>query len=313
MTIHTLNIELPTDDSGFIGRECLECKKYFTLRPGTGLPTKHCHCPYCDYEGDQSTFFTPEQLEYRDSIANKIAYEQFIEPLLNDLSKSIKKLERVSKGSFLKIKVTEKRTKPFFPIKYYNEKELETKLTCDGCGLEFAIYGVFSHCPDCKKINAFSIFKKSIEVSRKQFDLFQASKNEKDVIQANLKFILTNAISAFDGLGKELRKRYKAIFPEKPKNLFQNIDELTKVLLANLSLDLTKEIDDYDLFRLLFQVRHIFEHNMGVVDSDFVKKVPSFAHLEGRKYDLTPLQIKDFLSKLENAGNLIELELKKHV
>ena len=40
---------------------------------------------------------------------------------------------------------------------------------------------------------------------------------------ANLKFILSNAISSFDGLGKELRKKLVGQFPDKPKNLFQNM------------------------------------------------------------------------------------------
>src|SRR3990172_4026373 len=273
MTRHTINIEIPKDENGFIGRECLECKKYFKLRPGTGLPTQHCHCPYCHYEGDSNTFWTQDQLEYARSLGKKIVYNKFIEPLLNDLTKSFQKLESSTRGGFLQIKVTHKRDKPFFPIKYYNELELETLLTCDNCKLEFAIYGVFSRCPDCNELNAFSIFKKSLEVSQKQFWLFQQFPNDEAVTQTNLKFIIGNVISAFDGLGKELRKQFSSKFPERPRNLFQNIDELVKVFFDSYSVDLKTVVKDFEFIQLMFQVRHIFELNMGVVDNDFIKKI----------------------------------------
>jgi len=312
MTRHTINIEIPKDENGFIGRECLECKKYFKLKPGTGLSTQHCHCPYCEYHGDANTFWTPDQLEYAQSVGKKIACNKFIEPLLNDLTKSFKKLESSTKDGFIQIKVTQKRDKPFFPIKHYSELELETLLTCDHCKLEFAIYGVFSRCPDCNELNAFSIFKKSLEVSQKQFLLFQQFPYDEEITQTNLKFIIGNVISAFDALGKELRKQYTEMFPERPKNLFQNLNELVNVFSNSYSFDLKSLINDFEFIQLMFQVRHIFEHNMGVVDSDFIKKIPTFGHLLGRKYYLKPAEIEKFIIAMEEIGNIIENEIKKH-
>ncbi len=312
MSTHTIQITIPKDEDGFVGRECLECKRYFKLKPGTGLPTQHCHCPYCEYEGDQNTFWTQDQIDYAHSVGKKELYNKFVEPLLDDLTKSFKKLESSTKGGFLQIKVNTTRTKPFFPIKYYNESELETHLTCDNCKLEFAIYGVFSRCPDCNELNAFSVFQKSIEVCKKQINLFNQFQNDKDVELANLKFILSNSISAFDGLGKELRKKINGKFPDKPKNLFQNIDELEKVLVQNFDLDIKNQLADYPFLRQMFQVRHIFEHNMGVVDSDFVKKVPSFSNLLDRKYPLSLIEVETFLSLIAELGKIIEIEAKKH-
>ena len=284
----------------------------FKLKPGTGLPIQHCYCPYCDYEGDSNTFWTPDQLEYAHSVGKKIAYNKFVEPLLNDLTKSFKKLENSTRGGFLQIKVTQKRDKPFFSIKSYSELELETHLTCDHCKLEFAIYGVFSRCPDCNELNAFSIFKKSLEVSQKQFLLFQQFPNDEEATQTNLKFIIGNVISAFDGLGKELRKQYSSKFPIKPRNLFQNLDELVKVFSDSYSIDLKSLVKDFEFIQLMFQVRHIFEHNMGVVDNDFIKKIPTLSHLIGRKYNLKTSEIEKFILVMEDLGNIIESETKKH-
>lgn len=229
------------------------------------------------------------------------------------MTKSFKKLESSTKGGFLQIKVTHKKDKPFFPIKYYSELELETILTCDNCNLEFAIYGVFSHCPDCNELNAFSIFKKSLEVSQKQFFLFHQFPNDEDITQTSLKFIIGNIISAFDGLGRELRKQYSFKFPEKPRNLFQNLDELSKVFINNFQVDLSKEVKDFEFIKLMFQVRHIFEHNMGVIDIDFIKKIPSLSHLAGRKYSLNITEIEKFIIAMTGFGNVIENEIKKQI
>lgn len=312
MSKHTFQISIPKDEDGYIGRECLECKRYFKLKLGTGLPTQYCHCPYCEYEGDQNTFWTQDQLDYVQSLGKQIAYEKLVEPLLDNLTKSFKNLESSTRGGFLQIKVNTTRTKPFFPIKYYNESELETLLTCDNCKLEFAIYGVFSRCPDCSHLNAFSIFQKSIEVCKKQIELFSQFPHDKDVELANLKFILSNAISSFDGLGKELRKKLIGKFPDKPKNLFQNIDELEKVLLQNFTLDIKTQLSNFPFLRQMFQVRHVFEHNMGVVDNDFIKKVPALNYLIDRKYPLTLTEVQTFLGLLIDLGRIIEDEAKKH-
>lgn len=312
MSKHTFQISIPTDEDGFLGRECLECKRYFKLKPGTGLPTQYCHCPYCEYEGDQNTFWTQDQLDYAQSVGKKMAYEKLVSPMLDKLTNSFKKLESSTRGGFLQIKVNTTRTKPFFPIKYYNESELETLLTCNNCQLEFAIYGVFSRCPDCSQLNAFSIFQKSIEVCEKQIELFSQFQQDEDVKIANLKFILSNAISSFDGLGKELRKKMVGKFPDKPKNLFQNIDELEKVMLQNFGLDIKSKLPDFSSLRQMFQVRHIFEHNMGVVDADFIKKVPNLSHLADRKYPINLNEVQIFLGQLTDLGKLIEDEAKKH-
>ena len=151
-------VTIPYDENGMLGRECLECKQYFKLKPGTGLPTDYVHCPYCEYEGKNDTFWTPAQLEYAKSVAFNQAFNQIIKPSLDKLNKSFKDLERSTRNSLIQIKVTTPNISNNFPIKYYSEEELETNLTCDNCGLVFSVYGVFARCPDCSETNAFLIY-----------------------------------------------------------------------------------------------------------------------------------------------------------
>lgn len=297
-----VSVNIPLDENGMMGRECLECEQYFKLKPGTGLETSHCHCPYCDYEGGADTFWTQAQLEYAKSIAVQQAFNKIIKPQLDKLTNSFKQLERNSRNSLIQIKVKTSGNNFSFPIKYYSESELETNLTCDNCGLEFAIYGVFSNCPDCNMSNAFLIYDKSIEVIRKKLEIFSKPEIAEDIIEISLNSILTSTISAFDGLGKELRSIKPDHYPSKPRNLFQNIYVLNEKM-DNL---IAERHSDFNKLIKYFQIRHVIEHNMAVVDSDCIEKAPELSHMKGRKYKLSISELDDFINSMTELGTIIK-------
>ena len=302
-----VSVTIPLDENGMMGRECLECEQYFKLKPGTGLETDHCHCPYCDYEGNADTFWTQAQLEYAQSIAMQQAFNKIVKPQLDKLTNSFKQLERSSRNSLIQFKVKTTGNNISFPIKYYSESELETNLTCDNCGLDFAIYGVFSNCPDCNKSNAFLIYEKSIEVIKKKLEIFSKPEIPDEIIEISLSSILTSAISSFDGLGKELRNKKPDHYPSKPRNLFQNI----YVLNDKMNNFISDNHSDYNALIKYFQIRHIFEHNMGVVDSDCVNKVPELSNLTGRKYKLTISELDVFIKLMSELGSIIKENYNK--
>lgn len=68
-----INVPIPTDETGMVGRECpnAECEGYFKLQPGTGLTGDDldCVCPYCGHRGKPDQFWTKEQIEYAKSYA----------------------------------------------------------------------------------------------------------------------------------------------------------------------------------------------------------------------------------------------------
>lgn len=299
--VHNVSVPIRPDDDGFLGRECPVCKVYFKVKPGTGLPVQYHICPYCDYQGANNEFFTEEQLEY----AKSIAIKQTLGPVLDQFHRSLKKMETSTRGGFIQIKVSSSGNP--LRIRYYQEKVLETDVTCDNCGLEFSIYGVFSNCPDCGKLNARVIFEKSIEASNRKLDLSIQEGIDTRLKEELLKDALLGAVSSFDSLGKALRDKYPSKFPANPKNLFQNIIGLDKALKDSFG----KEIKDFlspqdsEFLSKMFQVRHIYEHSAGVVDDDFVKKVPALSHLKSRKYSLDKQEIDSFLSKILELGKKI--------
>jgi len=297
-----ISINIPLDDEGMIGRECLKCKRYFKLKPGTGLPTDYCHCPYCEYEGKSDTFWTPAQIEYAESIAMNEALNRIINPSLKKLEKTFKDLERSSRNSLIQFKVKISGGDFSVPVKFYKEKELETTVTCNNCGLVFSIFGVFARCPDCKNINAFLIYEKSLESIEKQLEIVKKPDIPNEIRENSLIFILSSCVSTFDALGKELRQKKPNLYPKKPKNLFQNL----YVLNQGIDGYIEKKHPDFEFLLKLFQVRHIYEHNLGVIDGDFVKKLPYFKTNLGKKYKLHENEIATFISYMKELGKIIK-------
>lgn len=305
--IHEITIPLPTDEHGYIGRICSSCSQYFKIKPGTGLPTSICKCPYCQYEADTHDFTTPDQSKYIKSLGEKLVYEKAVLPLLNKFEKSFANRKKTSRNSLINFNLSLTISHPHFPIKYYGEKDLETEVTCDSCDLSFAIYGVFASCPDCAKINAYTIFRKSVEVGRKKLEfILHHQEVTKDILERELKEVLSDTVSSFDALGKVLQNKYPVLAPNRVRNLFQKLDMLDGVFESATTVKLSDTHNNFPFLLKMFQVRHAYVHNMGVVDADYVRKVPQDAHLLGRKYALTRQEIDAFVEGMEELVKIIE-------
>jgi len=305
METHTTSISLTPDENGLVGRECPSCKMYFKIKPGTGIKTIQCICPYCGFSEEGQAFLTQDQKDYAISMATK----QFLEPMFHDLANSLKNLETPSNG-FLQIKVS--TSVPVFQIQHYQEKILETNVTCDSCELVFSIYGVFSNCPDCGKLNARVIYEKSLDASKGKLLLAEDDKVGEHIRADLIKDALVGTVSAFDSLGKALRAKHAAL-PKQPKNLFQNFIELDKALknITGKNISQFMTVNDSGFLFKMFQVRHIFEHNAGVIDSDFVKKLPAYSSQLGRKFPLKKEEISAFIVLMCELGDKIYCEFEK--
>ena len=125
----TISVPMSSDEQGLFGREC----------------------PYCGYTDILGDFLTQDQRAYLESVAAR----DILGPLLRGFADDLNRLDTPSNG-FIQLKIS--ATVPDFPIQYYQERILETDVTCDTCGSVFAIYGVFSNCPICGKLNARVVF-----------------------------------------------------------------------------------------------------------------------------------------------------------
>lgn len=293
---NSVSVTLPKDDDGLIGRECPreECEGYFKVKSGTGLtePGLPCHCPYCGFPAPQDHFYTKEQIEY----ARSVTFRRVAEALHQDL----KALEFESKpsggfgiGISMKVK---KGTRP--PIRAYREKQLETHVTCDTCTLEYAVYGVFAFCPDCRAHNSFQILDRNLTLARRMIDLSQTV--DPGLQRHLMENALEDCVSAFDGFGRELClvNAQRSSNPAKATKIsFQNLEVAKEKLQSLFGLDLGAMVDSATWVKLVraFQMRHVVAHKMGVIDADYISKSGDPNAIAGRKIELNPAAVNEVI------------------
>ena len=299
-----IRVPIPKDSDGFTGRECpnKDCLGYFKVQFGTGLKGEDlpCHCPYCGHVGPHNTFFTPEQIEYGQSVA--------VNQLTGQILKEFKKLEFTSRpmGGF-GLSVSMKISGQSHPIRYYREKQLETEIVCEKCTLRYAVYGVFAFCPDCGQHNSRQIFDKSMELVLKMLDMSATA--EQGISIHLVENALEDCVSAFDGFGREIGRVYadKSSNPVKARKLsFQNLDGAKQNIQELFGLDISSHLsnDEWIDARKDFQKRHLLSHKMGIIDEDYVKKTADKDAVIGRKIAVTSDEVCNLvmiLSKLATS------------
>jgi hypothetical protein len=288
-----ISVAIPRDEEGYIGRECPvgSCLGYFKVMPGTGIQgPAPCYCPYCGHRGGQNTFFTPEQIEYAKSIA--------IRRVLDAVHEDFKALEfdhRPSGPFGIGISMKVQTSAPH-PIRYYREKQLETKVTCDNCTLKFAIYGVFGWCPDCGTHNSLQILSKNLELARKELAL--ASTVEADLAEHLVGDALENVVSTFDGFAREICSQRSADIR------FQNLVAARRRVEEAFGFDFADEMsaEAWTSACRTFQKRHLLAHKMGVIDAEYIGRAGDPGAIVGRRVRVTRDEVLEAVSLVEALG-----------
>ena len=303
-----VRVPLETDAKGLIGRECPseECGRYFKLKPGTGLPIDECSCPYCGTKGGSSDFFTEDQLRFAQTYGEK----KILDPILSKFTKDIEQMNRGQRGGLFSLEFSVKR--PGIRVHSYLEKQLETEVTCDRCGLEFAVYGVFASCPDCGQLNALTVCLASLETAKKKLRLSKDQSLDTDLRLDLLRDALGGAIGAFDAFGKALRARRMSFASKAKSNLFQDIEALDGELKAGGMPGIEQLIgrSNWEQMKWFFQARHIYMHNAGVVDARFVAKQPSYGHMLGRILPLDADRVGQSVDQLSILARKLDATIR---
>lgn len=305
---NTVTVTFPTDEQGFLGRECPHqaCLGYFKVRPGTGLsgPDLQCHCPYCGHAAGGETFATPEQVEY----AKSIALRQFTEAFRRDL-KQLEFNHRPRPGTFgigISLKVTPGAP---IPIRHYRERGMETHVSCAKCTLDYAIFGLFAFCPDCGEHNSGQVLEKNLEIILKLVELAE-SQTDVDLKRQLIEDALENCISAFDGFAREsCRVRAsRSTDPEAAvKVSFQNLDRAAQRMRTLFGIDLTKCLAEEDLrfVRRSFLRRHLLAHRAGVVDEQYCRDAQDGSVVVGRRIVISATDVNALVAHVRVLGRAL--------
>ncbi len=300
------------DDNGYLGRECPDeqCKKYFLIKPGTGIKDiKICICPYCGCKEIPEKFHTKEQIKYGESVV----FKQFEEALIKDLKEL--EFEIKPSGGFgigLSMKVI---PGDLHQIYLYKEKQLEKYIECENCKLNYAVYGIFGYCPDCGEHNSLQILSENLKICEHFLDIDFQEQQEFSI--KSLDYALRDVVSSFDGFGREVFRIYKDKSVDKriDKISFQNLEGAGTRIKNCFGLDIASFIsqEQWNFLIKSFQKRHLLEHSLGIYDEEYIEKTGDNRDLIGKKMVLDKEEIKEAIKIIHVLSERIFQEFKNLV
>ena len=185
----------------------------------------------------------------------------------------------------------------------------ETEILCPKCGTGYSVIGTAYFCPCCGYNNVKTALIESLTSIEKMVDsiddmerLFRAKYGEnyaKDASRKLLEDSLSNIVSAFQKYAELL---YSQISTEKARvNDFQIIDKRSKLFMDACGKDYSSWLNASELDRvnLLFQKRHILEHNAGIVDDMYLQKSGDNSYVTGQRMIIKKSEIYELINLIK--------------
>jgi hypothetical protein len=245
-----------SDQHGMFGRTCPECKSYFR----TNFCGRVLHCPYCGYTGNNVTFTTKNQLEYIG-----VFFKEFLR------ANSSKENVTIDLDPLLD-RLKENKT-PWT----YSEKQQQTSDYCPNCQARYDILGEYGGCPGCGKRNVEKVI--DFKLTRLKTEIEQLGGGSCEV-DAEIDWEkLIRCVSEFEAMAKDLRRQLTRLpaTPQRKGKLsglnFQNIIRANQRLKRWYGFEILKDIsvEDRDFINRMFNKRHVFAHNAGRIDQQYLE------------------------------------------
>ena len=287
-------IEMHSDEKGYFDRECPNENCLYTFKINMQdwkekVSDEEVHCPMCGHIDTSEKWWTQQQLESMQQIAIDYAMgmiHQKLDDAFGQLARSTRR------NKFVKITY-----KPGKRVTFKNNpigqcEEWETDITCEKCGTRYSVIGSAYFCPCCGYNSAVSVFEESMDSIEKMLSSLPEMKTmftsrfgrdkAETMCRSMLEGSLGDIVSAF-------QKFAECIFRAKSTtavrvNDFQIVDKGSKLFLDATGKGYDEWLTKGELERmnLLFQRRHILEHNGGIVDDRYLKQSGDTSYVLGQ-------------------------------
>jgi hypothetical protein len=154
--------------------------------------------------------------------------------------------------------------------------------------------------------NSLQILRKNIEVISKLVRLGQDA--DADVAEPLISDALENAVSAFDGFGREVCRVAgpRSNDPTKAASIsFQNSEGARQRVQDLFGVDIASLLapEEWTHVALCFKERHVIAHKLGVMDEQFVRTANDPDAVAGRKVRLVEVEVDELNHLLERIGD----------
>jgi len=240
-----------SDSEGKFGRQCPACGGYWRSN------LDGCCCPYCGARGQVIDFLTIAQRSYVQQYCAKMN-----EALRVDVGgEYVIDMDAVADAADASIE-----KKPPF---YYAELSQQNRFTCKSCGGFNDILGTFGYCTVCGTRNDLQ------ELADKTIQFLRDRINAGGPYEACVR----DAVAAFDSFVSQYVKQLVRLVPLTParKNRlengrFHNLQMVAAELKETFDIDILDGLkpDDIEFAKLMFHRRHVYEHEGGEADEEYI-------------------------------------------
>ena len=288
-------ITIKSDDNGYFDRECPneDCLYQFKIKLEdwkNNVSDDEVHCPMCGYVASADKWWTQSQLESIREIASSYAMNL----LQSKLDNTFKDMEyRNRNNKFFKVTYKPGQRVSFINNPIGQSEEWQTEITCSKCNTRYSVIGTAYFCPCCGQNNIKNALMDSLESIEKMVDslddiekLLNSSVGRDSAVDMSRMILgntLEDIISSFQKYAETL---FSEISSKKVRvNDFQIVDKGSQLFKDACGKGYSSWLEDAELekMNLMFQKRHIVDHNAAIVDSDYLKKSGDTSYEAGQR------------------------------
>ena len=288
LTIHS-------DENGYFDRECPNenCLYRFKIKLEDWqdkVSDEEVHCPMCGHIDTSDKWWTQEQL----SQIQEIVGSYFMSYAQKELDKAWKKVAQSTRhNKYMKITYKPGKRIDFINNPIGQSEEWAQEITCEKCGTRYSVIGSAYFCPCCGYNSATSAFDESLDSITKMMaslpqmeKLFAESYGEdkaNTMCRSMLEGTLGDCVSAFQ---KFAQCRYSEITGKDARvNDFQIVGKGSDLFKSATGKGYDEWLSSEEIteLALFFQRRHLFEHNNGMVDQQYLDKTGDKEYALGQR------------------------------
>lgn len=288
-------ITIHSDEKGYFDRECPNENCLYTFKINMQdwkekVSDDEVHCPMCGHIDTADKWWTQEQLESMQKIAASYAMSM----ITKELDKAFGKLAHSTRNNkFLKITYKPSKKITFQNNPIGQSEEWETDITCEKCGTRYSVIGSAYFCPCCGHNSAVSAFNESTDSIEKMLKSLPEMKQlltesygrdkAETMCRGLLESSLGDIVSSFQ---KFASCHYDKLTGEISRvNDFQIIEKGSQLFKDAAGKGYEEWLSDQELhdMNMLFQRRHLIEHNNGMVDQKYVDKSGDHSYVIGQR------------------------------
>ena len=306
-------ITVLSDEKGYFDRECPNENCQYTFKVcmedwKEKVSDEEVHCPMCGHIDTADKWWTQDQLDSMEEIVASYAMSMISEKL-DEAFGGLARSTRHNK--FVKITYKPGRRITFQNNPIGQSEEWEIDITCENCGTRYSVIGSAYFCPCCGHNSAVSAFEESMDSGEKMLASLSEMKQMlttsygRDKAETMCRGLLESSIgdivSAFQ---KFASCHYDKLTGKTSRvNDFQIVDKGSQLFkdATGKGYDEWLSVDELKDMNLLFQRRHLIEHNNGMVDQKYIDKSGDNSYAVGQRLVVKgsdPLTLLAIIKKL---------------